>query len=174
MRLLGPRQRLRALQMFRMSPRRTSLKACCYRPGPKRRGPVAAASVGLDRYEIVRQLYSEFEEISRSESGVEFWLARELQPLLGYSTWESFEKVIEKARTACHNSGQDIEDHFRRVTKMVLQGPGVGSLSGPSKTNTGKAFSRLPRSGKSFSRPEGQNNRLRGPNPPVDDNGPKR
>ena len=62
--------------------------------------------------------------IHKSEDGeIEFWYARELQPLLGYSRWQNFELVIKKAMVSCENAGGKIEDHFRDVTKMV----GIGS-----------------------------------------------
>lgn len=58
--------------------------------------------------------------IHTSEDGeVEFWYARELQPLLGYSRWENFELVIKKAVIACENAGGNVKDHFRDVTKMI-------------------------------------------------------
>lgn len=50
---------------------------------------------------------------------MEFWYARELQSLLGYSRWEYFELVIKKAIIACENAGGNVEDHFRGVTKMI-------------------------------------------------------
>lgn len=64
-----------------------------------------------------------FEEIKKTdENGIEYWTARELMPLLGYSRWENFEEVIKKAMQACLNSGQDINNHFRDTTKMVKIG----------------------------------------------------
>jgi DNA-damage-inducible protein D len=74
--------------------------------------------------EIVTRLCGEFEKIARKEDEIEFWLARELQPLLGYDRWENFSKVIEKGKIACENSGQLVEHHFRDVTKMVDLGSG--------------------------------------------------
>ena len=53
------------------------------------------------------------------EDGVEFWTARELFPLLGYSTWQAFEEVISRAIKSAANAGQIIENHFSRLTKMV-------------------------------------------------------
>ena len=58
-------------------------------------------------------------------SGVDFWCARDLQMLLGYARWENFEKVIDKAITACKNSGYDPRYHFRDITKMVRVGSGA-------------------------------------------------
>jgi len=75
---------------------------------------------------VVAQLHKNFESLvqTEEESGVEFWMARELQTLLGYSRWENFAKVIQKARTACMTSGYDEADHFLDVTKMIEVGKG--------------------------------------------------
>ncbi len=71
------------------------------------------------------QLHSSFEAMvqKRADTGTEFWLARDLQMLLGYAQWRSFETVIQRAITACESSGHDPGDHFARISKMV----GVGS-----------------------------------------------
>jgi DNA-damage-inducible protein D len=53
------------------------------------------------------------------EYGNEFWFARELQPLLEYSTWDKFKRVIEKAIEACDQSGNAADDHFSQTGKMV-------------------------------------------------------
>ena len=58
----------------------------------------------------------------QTESGVEYWLARDLQQLLGYAKWENFQMVVAKARTACEVAGHLPEDHFREVTKMIKNG----------------------------------------------------
>ncbi|WP_307761360.1 DNA damage-inducible protein D [uncultured Phascolarctobacterium sp.] len=52
----------------------------------------------------------------------EYWLARELQKILAYSEWRNFLNVIEKAITACENSGNDISNHFVDVNKTVHTG----------------------------------------------------
>lgn len=66
-----------------------------------------------------------FEEIKEiDENGIEFWRARNLFPLLGYSRWEAFDEVIGRAARAAMNSGQTVEDHFRQLTKMVDIGSG--------------------------------------------------
>ncbi len=72
------------------------------------------------KQEIVHTLTYNFESfVNKTEEGVEFWLARDLQHLLGYSKWDNFQNVISKAKTACNLSGQDIQDHFADVGKMV-------------------------------------------------------
>jgi len=52
-------------------------------------------------------------------------MARELQAVLGYSSWNKFERVIKKAMTACKKSGQPVADHFSQVGKMVSLGSGT-------------------------------------------------
>ena len=67
-----------------------------------------------------------FEEIKHvDENGVEFWYARELMPILQYSNWQNFEKIINKAKLSCKNSGIDSSDHFVGVDKMVQIGSGA-------------------------------------------------
>ena len=77
--------------------------------------------------ERIAQLHAAFERLLHraEETGPEFWLAREIQPLLGYARWENFDKVLQKARTACQNSGYDATDHFLDITKMVDVGSGA-------------------------------------------------
>jgi len=60
----------------------------------------------------------------QAEGGVEYWLARDLQVLLGYSEWRNFTKILEKAETACDVSGHRASDHFVDVNKMVELGSG--------------------------------------------------
>jgi DNA-damage-inducible protein D len=55
----------------------------------------------------------------RHQNGVEFWYARELYPILGYSRWENFETALNRSKDACKTTGGSVEDHFREVTKMV-------------------------------------------------------
>jgi DNA-damage-inducible protein D len=63
---------------------------------------------------------NDFEEIKEIDNnGIEFWRARKLFPLLGYSRWETFEEVIRRAMKSALNSGQITENHFRSLTKMV-------------------------------------------------------
>lgn len=60
----------------------------------------------------------------QAENGVEYWLARDIQHLLGYAEWRNFTAVITKAKTACEVSDRAIADHFVDVTKMVDLGSG--------------------------------------------------
>lgn len=74
--------------------------------------------------EVIQELYNDFEAAAAEVEGVECWSARELQTLLGYSKWENFSKVIDKAKTACDKAGQQISDHFPDIKKMVNLGSG--------------------------------------------------
>lgn len=69
---------------------------------------------------------SPFERIRRTNAaGSEFWSSREFADVFGYSDYRNFELVIQKARLACFNSGQKVEDHFVDVTEMVDIGSGA-------------------------------------------------
>ena len=60
-----------------------------------------------------------FENIKHiDENGVEFWYARELMPILQYSNWQNFEKIIDKAKISCENSGISVFEHFIDVNKL--------------------------------------------------------
>jgi len=73
----------------------------------------------------IAALLAQFEALVRIEQGVEFWFARDLQPLLGYDRWENFAKLIDRAKTSCVGAGQTVADHFREVTKRILLGSGA-------------------------------------------------
>lgn len=60
--------------------------------------------------------------VHTTEDGIEYWFARELQSLLGYSRWENFKNAINKAKDSCENSKFSIDNHFRDVTKIVEAG----------------------------------------------------
>jgi DNA-damage-inducible protein D len=66
-----------------------------------------------------------FEDIRQTnQHGAEYWSARILQPLLGYSQWRRFEQAIERARVSCTQSGNDTGNHFADAGKMVKLGSG--------------------------------------------------
>ena len=75
--------------------------------------------------EQIRELFSNFEAAAIEFDGVECWSARELQRLLGYSKWENFEKAIGKAKIACLNAGEVVENHFPDVRKVIEAGKGA-------------------------------------------------
>lgn len=81
--------------------------------------------------EEIKELFEQFEAIANEYEGVECWSARELAQVLGYSKWERFEGVIERAKDACVNAGGNIRDHFPGVGKWS---PLVLGLSVKSKT----------------------------------------
>ena len=75
--------------------------------------------------EIIYTLTETFEgHAQATENGVEYWLARDLQHLLGYTKWDNFLNVVSKAKTACEVSGHEVPDHCADVGKMVDLGSG--------------------------------------------------
>ncbi|HEH9400746.1 TPA: DNA damage-inducible protein D [Aeromonas sobria] len=73
----------------------------------------------------IQALTTSFEgHAEQTDTGVEYWLARDLQHLLGYGKWDNFTSVISKAKTACEVSGHGVSDHFADVGKMVELGSG--------------------------------------------------
>jgi DNA-damage-inducible protein D len=76
--------------------------------------------------EIIRALTTDFENSSyRTDEEIEFWLARDLQHLLGYSKWDNFKNVILKAKTTCEVSGHNIPEHFPDVGKTIKMPQGA-------------------------------------------------
>src|SRR3546814_9094485 len=69
--------------------------------------------------ELVTRLHKSFEGAVHHQEGTEYWLARELQELLGYTTWRSFEQVVDKAKIACAKADVPVADHFADVGKMI-------------------------------------------------------
>lgn len=70
-------------------------------------------------------LIDKFEETSHIDEGnMEFWYARELQHLLGYSKWENFENAMKKAMEACENSGMEIKAHWLPDVRKSISGKG--------------------------------------------------
>lgn len=67
----------------------------------------------------IKRLFQQFEAIANDYNGVECWSARELYKLLGYTQWRNFVSVIDKAKTACINAGNDVRHHFADISKMI-------------------------------------------------------
>ncbi|MEQ1533123.1 MAG: DNA damage-inducible protein D [Sideroxydans sp.] len=77
------------------------------------------------KIDLIHSLTDSFEaHAQQTESGVEFWLARDLQHLLGYTEWRNFSAAITKAKIACEVSQHAVSDHFVDVNKMVDLGSG--------------------------------------------------
>ncbi len=68
---------------------------------------------------------SPFDALRHEQDGREFWLARELSRVLGYTQWRNFEPVLAKAKVACKYNGGDVENDFAEVRKVISQGKGV-------------------------------------------------
>jgi len=77
------------------------------------------------KIDLIHSLTDTFEpNDQQTHSGVEFWLARDLQHLLGYTEWRNFTAAITKAKIACEVSQHAVSDHFVEVNKMVDLGSG--------------------------------------------------
>jgi len=78
----------------------------------------------MDKHKITK-LVKTFGDFAHEKDGVEFWLARELQHLLGYNKWENFINVISKAKESCKNAGSEINNHFPDVRKTICMPKGA-------------------------------------------------
>ena len=81
--------------------------------------------IAIMKKEDIQALFRSYEDAVCMIDGTECWSARELQKLLGYSLWQNFSNVINKAKDACINVGNDVNDHFIDVNKMVELGSGA-------------------------------------------------
>jgi DNA-damage-inducible protein D len=76
--------------------------------------------------EIIQRLHKNFEDyVNHTEEGVEFWYARDLQLLLGYTQWRNFQNAIDKSKESCKNAKEDTENHFRDERKRTPVGTGA-------------------------------------------------
>lgn len=69
--------------------------------------------------DTIVKLNKRFEEYAYEQDGIEYWLARELQELLGYADWRNFLNAINKAKDSCKTTGEAVSDHFVDVTKTI-------------------------------------------------------
>ncbi len=72
--------------------------------------------------EQITELLNKFEGASREFYGAECWSARDLRLILGYSSWQSFQRVIDRAKESCRAIGEDIQNHFADVVRDVELG----------------------------------------------------
>jgi len=70
-------------------------------------------------HNTIVKLNKRFEEYAYEQDGIEYWLARELQELLGYADWRNFLNAISKAKDSCGTTGEAVSDHFVDVTKTI-------------------------------------------------------
>ena len=76
--------------------------------------------------DLIHTLNTDFEAHAKhTDTGIEFWLARDLQHLLGYTDWRNFLQTISKAKTSCEVSGHKITDHFADANKLIETGKGA-------------------------------------------------
>lgn len=74
----------------------------------------------------IQPLQPDFEQIKkRAEDGKEYWSARDLSTVLGYSTWQKFNRVLNKALQVAQNRCMDMGEHFNQVVEMVKLGSGT-------------------------------------------------
>jgi DNA-damage-inducible protein D len=79
----------------------------------------------MDSENIVLNGQKSFEELKQiNRHGAEYWSARDLQPVLGYNHWRSFENALQKAITSCQQSGNAPDHHLARARKMIILGKG--------------------------------------------------
>ncbi|MBS1539426.1 MAG: damage-inducible protein D [Bacteroidetes bacterium] len=68
---------------------------------------------------LINELFLKFEQVKQIQNNLEFWSARDMQEILGYAQWKNFEKVIDKAKTACLNAGVEIGSGVSREIQDV-------------------------------------------------------
>lgn len=72
----------------------------------------------MDKHTL-EDLLEQFNSIMQTKNEIEFWYARELQQVLGYTNWNKFSNVLDRAIDACKTSGIEVSDHFYQVVKMI-------------------------------------------------------
>lgn len=75
--------------------------------------------------EIITKLNKTFQEYAYEQDEIEYWLARELQELLGYADWRNFLNAIDKAKESCKTTCEEVFDHFVDVTKTISMPKGA-------------------------------------------------
>lgn len=75
--------------------------------------------------DTIIKLNKTFEQYAYEQDGIDYWLARELQTLLGYAEWRNFLNAVDKAKESCKTTGEAVSDHFVDINKMVKIGSGA-------------------------------------------------
>ncbi|HYU72079.1 MAG TPA: BRO family protein [Ktedonobacteraceae bacterium] len=75
--------------------------------------------------QVAKATTSPFDSIRQVEGGQEYWSARDLQKLLGYTQWRNFEETIQRAMISCKVAGEGVSDHFAEVSKPIKGGKGA-------------------------------------------------
>ena len=77
----------------------------------------------MEKDSNIQPMQSDFEQIKKvTDKGKEYWSARELATALGYSTWQKFNRVLNKALKVAQERGMDMGEHFNQVVEMVKLG----------------------------------------------------
>ncbi len=78
---------------------------------------------------IIHSLTEDFESFAKkTDEGLEFWLARDLQKLLGYAKWDNFKNVIKKAKISCKTAEASVSDHFADIGKTIEMPKGAKKI----------------------------------------------
>ena len=78
--------------------------------------------------EMISKLNKNFEECAYEQDGIDYWLARELQGLLGYAEWRNFSNAIDKAKESCKTSGEVVSNHFVDINKTIPMPKGAEKI----------------------------------------------
>lgn len=80
----------------------------------------------MDEKQNIQPMQSDFEQIKKTDAdGKDFWSARELSTAMGYSTWQKFNRVLNKALQVAQSRGMNIREHFNQTVEMVKLGSGT-------------------------------------------------
>jgi len=92
-----------------------------------RRSTIPGTQKGVPTMDTqIKALIDTFDAIKKlSPTGVDYWMARDLQMVLEYTNWDNFVNVIERAKMACRGAGVDANNHFLASEKMVGLGSGA-------------------------------------------------
>ena len=80
----------------------------------------------MDEQQNIQPMQSDFERVRKETAdGKEYWSARELSNVMGYSTWQKFNRVLNKALQVAQSRGMNISEHFNQTVEMVKLGSGT-------------------------------------------------